>query len=117
MSSHILQVLRDNKLYAKVQKCEFDREEMTFVGYMVSPTGIGMDPAKIKSILEWPVPTSVKEVQAFLGFANFYRKFIDGYSSLATPLTTLTRKSMRFTWSDAAAAVRITSVFLTYDTK
>ena len=63
-----------------------------------------MDPAKIKSILEWPVPTSVKEVQSFLGFANFYRKFIDGYSNLATPLTTLTKKSVRFTWSDVAAA-------------
>ena len=58
----ILQVLRDNKLYAKVQKCEFNKQEMTFVGYMVSPAGIGMDPAKITSILEWPVPTSVKQV-------------------------------------------------------
>ena len=73
----ILQVLRDNKIYAKVHKCEFSKPEMTFVGYMVSPAGIGMDLAKIKSILEWPVPTSVKEVQSFLGFANFYRKFID----------------------------------------
>ena len=100
----ILQILRDNKLYAKVQKCEFDRVEMTFVGYQVSPAGIGMDPKKIESILEWPVPRSVKEVQSFLGFANFYRKFIDSYSRLAAPLTTLTRKSVRFTWSNAAAA-------------
>ena len=70
---------------------------MTFVGYMVSPAGIGMDPEKIQSILGWPVPKSVKEVQSFLGFANFYRKFIGYYSRLATPLTTLTRKSVRFT--------------------
>ena len=77
---------------------------LDYVGYMVSPAGIGMDPAKIKSILEWLVPTSVKEVQSFVGFANFYRKFIDGYSSLATPLTTLTKNSVRFTWSDAAAS-------------
>ena len=68
----ILQVLRDNKLYAKVQKCEFNKQQMTFVGYMVDMAGIGMDPAKITSILEWPVPTSVKQVQSFLGFANFY---------------------------------------------
>ena len=100
----ILQVLRDNKLYAKVQKCEFNKQEMTFVGYQVSPAGIGMDPAKIKSILEWPVPTSVKAVQSFLGFANFYKKFINDYSRLAIPLTTLTEKSVRFTWSDEAAA-------------
>ena len=65
---------------------------MTFVGYMVSLAGIGMDPEKIKSIPEWPVPTSVKEVQSFLGFAIFYRKFINNYSRLATSLTTLTRK-------------------------
>ena len=93
----ILQILRDNKLYAKVQKCEFVRVEMTFVGYQVSPAGIGMDPKKIESILEWPIPRSVKEVQSFLGFANFYQKFIDSYSRLAAPLTTLTKKSMRFT--------------------
>ena len=99
----ILQVLRENKLYAKVQKCEFAREQMTFAGYMVSRAGISMDSEKIKSILEWPVPKSVKEVQSFLGFVNFYRKFIDNYSRLATPLTTLSRKSVRFTWSDETA--------------
>ena len=93
----VLQVLRNNKLYAKVQKCEFDRVEMTFVGYQVSLASIGMDPKKIESILEWPVPRSVKEVQSFLGFANFYRKFINSYSRLAAPLTTLTKKSVRFT--------------------
>ena len=102
--AHVLQVLRENRLYAKVQKCEFAKEQMTFVGYMVSLAGISMDPEKIKSILEWPVPKSVKEVQSFLGFANFYRKFIDNYSRLATPLTTLTRKSVRFIWSDEADA-------------
>ena len=59
---------------------------MTFVGYMVSPAGIGMETAKITSILEWPVPTSVKQVQSFLGFANFYKKIIHNYSSLAAPL-------------------------------
>ena len=52
----ILQILRDNKLYAKVEKCEFGKESMTFVGYMVSKSGIGMDPAKVTSILDWPVP-------------------------------------------------------------
>ena len=100
----ILAILRKHKLYAKIQKCEFDREEMTFVGFQVSKSGIGMDPAKVAAILEWPTPTSVKEVQSFLGFANFYRKFILHYSSLTTPLTSLTRKGVRFTWSPAADA-------------
>ena len=60
---------------------------MTFVGYMVSQTGIGMDPSKVSSILDWPIPRSVKDVQSFLRFANFYRKFIHNYSALASPLT------------------------------
>ena len=72
----ILQILRDNKLYVKVEKCEFGKESKTFVGYMVSKSCIGMDPAKVTSILDYPVPKSVKDVQSFLGFANLYRKFI-----------------------------------------
>ena len=60
---------------------------MTFVGYLVPKTGIGMDPAKVSAILEWPTPKCVKEVQSFLGFANFYKKIFHNYSSLTTPLT------------------------------
>ena len=75
---------------------------MTFVGYMVSKEGIGMDPSKVAAILDWPTPKYLKEVQSFLGFANFYRKFILHYSSLTTPLTSLTRKGVKFTWSNKA---------------
>ena len=80
-----------------MEKCEFDKDHMTFFGYMVYRSGIGMDPAKVSAILDWPVPKSVKEVRSFLGFANFYRKFILHYFALATPLTTLTRKGVKFT--------------------
>ena len=69
---------------------------MTFVGYVVSRSGIGVDPAKVASILEWLVPKLVKDVQSFLGFANLYRKYILHYSSLTSPLTTLYRKFVRF---------------------
>ena len=75
---------------------------MTFVGYMVSKAGIGMDPAKVPAILEWPSPKNIKEVQSFMGLANFYRKFILHYSSLITPLTSLTRKGVKFTWFSKA---------------
>ena len=85
---NILQVLRENQLYAKIEKCEFDKEEMTFVRYMVSKAGIGMDPAKVTAILDWPTPRSVKDVQSFLGFAIFYIKFILHYSTLTTPVRT-----------------------------
>ena len=103
--TQILEVLRKHKLYAKIQKCEFHKTSMTFVGYLVSAEGIGMDPAKVAAITEWPRPSSVREVQSFLGFANFYRKFIADYSGIASPLTNLTRKVVkrsRFTWSEAA---------------
>ena len=97
----ILQILRENKLYAKIEKCEFDKDCMTFVGYMVSTAGIGMDPAKVSSLLDWPVPKSIKDVQAFLGFANLYRKFILSYSAVASLLTDLTRKTTdKFTWTE-----------------
>ena len=92
----ILQVLREHELYVKIEKCEFDKDSMTFVGYMVSKAGIDMDPSRVSAILEWPTPKLVKEVQSFLGFANFYPKFILHYSSLSTPLTSLTRKGVKF---------------------
>ena len=77
---------------------------MTFVGFLVSKSGIGMDPAKVAAVMEWPTPKNLKEVQSFLGFANFYMKFILHYSSLTSPLTSLTRKGVRFTWSPSADA-------------
>ena len=69
---------------------------MAFVGYLVSKEGIGMDPAKVSVVLDWPTPKYVKEVQSYLGFANFYKKFINNYFALTTPLTSLTRKTTKF---------------------
>ena len=77
---------------------------MTFVGFLVSKSGIGMDPVKVAAILDWPTPKNMKEVQSFLGFSNFYRKFILHYSTLTSPLTSLTRKGVHFVWSPAADA-------------
>ena len=103
----ILEVLRKNRLYEEIQKCEFNKPSMTCVGFIVSKDGIGMDPAKVLAITKWLVPRSVKEVQQFLGFANFYRKFIHNYSAIASPLTCLTRKAVKavkFAWTLAADA-------------
>ena len=80
------------------EKCQFFKKEVTFLGFVVSVNGIRMDPEKIKSIVEWPTPSNVKDVQAFLGLANYNRKFIQNYSSIATPLTNLTKKDTKFTW-------------------
>ena len=76
---------------------------MEFLGYVVSSDGIAMDPMKVQAILEWQTPLSVRDVQCFLGFANFYRKFIKDYSKFVLPLTQLTHKDQPFIWSLHAA--------------
>ena len=98
----VLSKLREHGLYAKSEKCEFDRTSVEFLGYMISPSGITMDARKVVAITDWPVPTQLKEVQSFLGFANFYRRFINGFSSLVQPLIILTRKDTPFLWTSAA---------------
>jgi hypothetical protein len=98
----VLTKLREYGLFAKSEKCEFDRTSVEFLGYMISPTGITMDKRKVAAITDWPLPTRLKEVQSFLGFANFYRRFIEGFSSLVQPLIQLTRKDTPFVWTPAA---------------
>ena len=98
----ILTLLKEANLLAKLEKCEFHVDRVEFLGYVITTEGISMDQAKVRSVLEWPTPSTVKEVQAFLGFANFYRRFIKGYSQVVGPLSELTRKDREFKWSDAA---------------
>lgn len=98
----VLQRLQENKLYAKAEKCEFYKEEVEFLGYLVSKEGIRMDPAKIQSVVEWPTPKNIKEVRGFLGFTNFYRHFIKNYSKVVAPLTDLTKTTRQFEWTEKA---------------
>ena len=98
----VLERLRKYGLYAKLEKCSFDSEQVEFLGYTISSKGIFMDPAKVKTILEWQPPRSVRDVQCFLGFANFYRKFIWNYSKIVLPLTQLTKKDQAFIWTNEA---------------
>lgn len=98
----VLRRLQEHGLYAKESKCEFHRSSVEFLGMIVSAKGLEMCHDKVKTIQEWPVPTSIKEVQAFLGFANFYRRFISDYSKIALPLTALTRKNQSFNWTPQA---------------
>lgn len=82
---HVKQVLArlvDNKLYAKAEKCEFHVTTTEFLGFIVPANGISMASNKVDAIMSWPLPTKVREIQQFLGFANFYRKFIKGYSRI-----------------------------------
>ena len=98
----VLERLLSARLYAKAEKCEFHRSEIEFLGYVVSPSGIKMDPKKVSAITSWPVPQSVHDIQVFLGFANFYRRFVKGYSKITLPLTALLAKDSKFTWSPSA---------------
>jgi len=94
-----LQTLKDNKLYAKLSKCEFWLEEVSFLGHVISRNGIAVDPSKVEAVLSWECPKSVSEIRSFLGLAGYYRRFIEGFSRLALPLTTLTRKDQTFVWN------------------
>jgi transposase InsO family protein len=89
----VLERLRKYRLYAKISKCSFEVDTVNFLGFVVSPHGIQMEESRIEAIRKWPEPTCVKDVQVFLGFANFYRRFIEAYSRVVTPLTDLTKGS------------------------
>jgi hypothetical protein len=99
----VLERLRANGLFAKPEKCFFHQEEIEYLGFIVSPSGVKMDPKKVSAILDWPEPASVHDVQVFLGLANFYRRFIRGYSKIASPLTRLLQKNCTFEF-DASAS-------------
>nr|GEX09579.1 putative reverse transcriptase domain-containing protein [Tanacetum cinerariifolium] len=92
----VLQILRQEKLYAKFSKCEFWLSSVAFLGHNISVEGITMDPAKVEAITKWPRPTFVTEVRSFLGLASYYRRFVEGFSRLALPLTKLMRKGEKF---------------------
>ncbi|QRV79678.1 Retrotransposable element Tf2 protein [Ceratobasidium sp. AG-Ba] len=95
----VLKILRENNLYAKLSKCEFFVKRVIFLGLVITPEGISMEEEKIKAIMDWGAPRKIKEVQAFLGFVNFYRRFIAEFSKIARPLHDLTRKDTRFEWN------------------
>ncbi|KAK3508000.1 hypothetical protein QTP70_010157 [Hemibagrus guttatus] len=101
--AEVLGCLREFQLFLKAEKCSFNQPSVQFLGYNISSSGIQMDEGKIIAVRDWPAPTTVKELQWFLGFANFYRWFIQDYSIIADPLTNLLRnKPKSLLWSPAA---------------
>lgn len=95
----VLQVLRQNKLYLKAEKCEFEKLKIEYLGLIISQGKIEMDPVKIEGVSKWPEPKTVKEVQSFLGFINFYRRFIQDFAHIARPLHELTKKDVPWSWT------------------
>ena len=96
----VLQRLQDNDLFLNPKKCEFDVETVEFLGSIIQPDEVTMDPTKLSAILEWDPPKTVKQVQSFLGFGNFYRRFIRNYSTIVRPRTELTKKGQDFNWTN-----------------
>ncbi|KAG8490124.1 hypothetical protein CXB51_015779 [Gossypium anomalum] len=96
----VLQTLRDKQFYAKFSKSEFWLREVRFLGHIVSGDGIRVDPSKISTIIDWKPPKNVTEVRSFLGLAGYYRRFVNGFSILAAPMTRLLRKDVKFEWME-----------------
>lgn len=97
----VLAVLRSHKLFLKASKCTFAKDNLEYLGHIISSQGVATDPSKIHAMLHWPTPTSVTELRTFLGLTGYYRRFVQNFGLMAKPLTQLLRQK-HFNWSAAA---------------
>ena len=96
----VLQILRENQLFAKLSKCDVWLKEVSFLGHIISAEGIRVDPVKIEAVMNWKPPRNVTEVRSFLGLAGYYLRFVQGFSVIASSLTRLLRKGVNLEWDD-----------------
>ena len=94
--AEVIKKLEENDLYVKPEKCKWKVKEVEFLGVIIGPEGIKMEEGKVKGVLEWPTPQCVKDVQKFLGLANYYRRFIEGFATVARPLHNLVKKDKKW---------------------
>jgi hypothetical protein len=97
----VLQRLQNHDLYLQPEKCEFEKTEIKYLGLVIKEGVVSMDPAKVQAVREWPTPRNLHNIRAFVGFANFYRRFIRDFSQLCRPLHDLTKKDTPFVWGAA----------------
>src|SRR5438876_3006174 len=100
----VLDRLQEHQLYAKFSKCQFWLKEVSFLGHILSAKGVAVDPSKVQEVLEWKSPTSVTEIQSFLGLAGYYHRFIQDFSKIAKPMMKLLQKEAKFNWTSACEA-------------
>ncbi|CAI7733474.1 unnamed protein product [Closterium sp. NIES-53] len=96
----VLGKLREHKFFAWLWKCHFYKRELEYLGHLVGNDGLKVDPKKLAAVQQWPVPQDVGQVRSFLGLANYFRRFLENYSSVVAPLTALTRKGNAWQWTD-----------------
>ena len=92
--------MRDNQLFAKLSKCDFCLKEVSFLSHIVFAEGIRVDPMKIEAVMNWKPPRNITKVRSFLGFAGYYWRFVQGFSVIASSLTRLLQKGVKFEWDD-----------------
>jgi hypothetical protein len=106
----VLQRLRDHRLYAKLSKCDFWLREIKFLGHTISQDGVSVDLEKVQEVMDWKPPTTIRQIQSFLGLVGYYRRFILDFSRIAKPMTELLKKGLEYEWSqkceDAFHALR-----------
>jgi hypothetical protein len=95
----VLQTSRKHKLYAKFDKCDFCQKKIQYLGHVISAEGIAIDPKKVKSIMEWPIPKDVADIRSFMGITRYYRRFIEGFFKIDYPITSLKKKGTKFNCS------------------
>ncbi len=101
ITQEILQTLHSYKLFLQLEKCKFKHQEVDYLGLVISKDHIAMDPIKVQGVTDWLQPVKVKDVQSFIGFVNFYQRFIHNFSKIACPLHALTWKSKDWSWGAA----------------
>jgi len=97
----VFKILKTNLLYAKFSKCVFCSNQVEYLGHVISTTGVSTDPHKIKAILDWPLPSNIKQLRGFLGLTGYYRRFIKGYGIICKPLTQFLKKDA-YRWNEEA---------------
>lgn len=109
----VMGILQENQLYANWKKCDFGKEEVAYLGHIISAKGVAMDQSKVQAMLAWPTPKTLRDLRGFLGLTGYYRRFVQGYAAIAQPLTQQLKKDS-FGWtSDATAAFQSLKVALT----
>jgi hypothetical protein len=99
-TTRVLKILKENDLFLNLDKCHFEKTEIDYLGMIISENSLKMDPTKINGIKNWEAPKTVKQVRSFLGFCNFYRRFIGRFADISKPLTKVTKKKTTWNWSE-----------------